>query len=156
MEQSNKCYIFKGILDAFAYLVISAIIPVTYLVVDFIAVSSGDAITLIAALLALLSFFASCSYDYISRYNEDDENEEKKPYIYHVLLIGCGVYAVGSILILISIILVTISTVNIEDFKLAYNLLFYAGLYAPIVSFIEVCRRVYKKHRQKTARARGT
>lgn len=154
MKQSNKCYIFRGIFDAFAYLVISAIIPVTYLAVDFIAVSNGNEMTLIAALLALLSFFASCSYDYISRYT-DDENEVKEPFICHILLIGCGLYVVGSILIFVGIILVATKTFNIEDLKLAYNLLFYTAFYAPIISFIEVCRRVKKKHKQKTARARG-
>lgn len=153
MKQSTDSYIFKGAFDAFVYLIISAIIPVTYMVIDLVAVSGGNIKTFVAAALTLMSFFASCSYDYVSRY--DDERETKKPAIYNVLFIGILLYAVIAIGTLVGIILVVTDTVKINDIKSAYYLFFCVGLYAPVVSLVDVCRYMSKKHKNKLAKARS-
>lgn len=144
---------FKGALDAFAYLIISAIIPVTYLVVDIIAISSSDTKTMVAASLTLMSFFASCAYDYDSRYN--DESETKKPIILNVLLLGVILYCTLAVATFVGMILIVTDVICIDNLKLVYILFFVAGLYAPMVSFIEVFRFVRKKHKNKLAKARG-
>lgn len=153
MKQAVQADIFKNTPDAFAYLVISAIIPVTYIIADFITLSSGDTVTMIVASLTLLSFFASCAYDYVSRYNDD--SEIRKPFVCNVLYIGKVLYMAISVGTLICMILVVTDTVNIDNLRLVYIAFFVAGLYAPFVSLVEVGRLSWKTHKKKLARAKG-
>lgn len=153
MKQAVRAYIFKNALDAFAYFIISAIIPVMYIVADLIAISSNNAITMVAASLTLISFFASCIYDYVSRYN--DNSEIKKPFVYNVLFVGQVLYMAISVGTLICMILIVTKAIDINSLRLVYIAFFVVGLYAPIVSLIEVVRHSWKIHKKKLAIAKN-
>lgn len=144
-KQRNK-FIFRSIPDAGAYFVISAIIPIAYLFIDFFDFSNNIANTFPAFSLSFFTFSINYFYDYISRYI--DSNEPKEKYIHHTLLTGLFAYGFCSLSAFVLMIIGVNGVGNISDYRLVYILLLVMGLYAPVVSLVELIRRIMKKHHE--------
>lgn len=150
---SEGSYVFNNLPDALAYFIISAVIPATYIFVDFSKISDGESLTVVALAFTLLSSCSSFAYDYISRYN--DELVLKKPWIYDFLLIGCILYVLSSIAALVGAILLVTQAMTLKEIVGLYHFLVFVSIYAPIVSLVECIRYIYKMHKGKRTRARG-